>query len=432
MDGLTPILFTPDDGSISATVTYEVLPYGFLLNKFVINPDGKTHDVLVGPYHIGEHKEYRKFLSPIVGRYCNRIPAGEHHIEKNGVQGRINAIANVEGQNVSIHGGPEGFDRHLFSRLPSLSDSQLFTQDEVASMVEKAGTGHEVAVFARTSPDGDQGFPGELYVECLFLSTAASKKLDPATYRRALGSLIISYRAILRTSEGSTKVISPVNLTQHWGFNLDASYAVAGGPTPDVKGHNLFIHSGRILEGNDVLLPTGKMLDVTGGPFDFTSADITIGSRYPSSGYDCFWLFDGPHEPTHFIKSELGSTDLVSPMFTTSPPKVKLSSKRSGFDFHFTTNQRGVQVYTGTGMDGSGTRKRIHGGAADGTGYTPGSAVFLEFHAPHSAFIHKYGESSTEGQLGDDTILTSDELYNHWVRIDMWHTPVSGEENSQV
>ncbi len=53
-DGLTPILFTPDDGSISATVTYEVLLHGFVLNKFVINPDGKTHDVLIGPYDIGE------------------------------------------------------------------------------------------------------------------------------------------------------------------------------------------------------------------------------------------------------------------------------------------------------------------------------------------------------------------------------------------
>ena len=93
------------------------------------------------------------------------------------------------------------------------------------------------------------------------------------------------------------------------------------------------------------------------------------------------------------------------------------------------TLERGVQVYSGGGLDGSGTRKRIHGGAADGTGYTPGSAAFLEFHAPHSAFLHKYGDPITEAaQLGDDTILTSDELYNHWVRIDMWHTPVVPDE----
>ncbi len=186
---------------------------------------------------------------------------------------------------MSIHGGPEGLDRHLFTRLPSLSDSQLFTKDEIDSIVEKAGTGHEVAIFAKTSPEGDQGFPCELYVESLFLSTAASKQWDPVTYRRALGSLIINHRAVVRQPEESAKVISPLNLTQHWGFNLDASYARAGGPTPDVKGHDLFIHSSRILEGDDACLPTGKLLDVTDGPFDFTGADMTIGARYPHPGY---------------------------------------------------------------------------------------------------------------------------------------------------
>ena len=195
---------------------------------------------------------------------------------------------------MSLHGGPEGLDQHLFTRLPSLSDSQLFTIAELKLIAEMAGTGHEIAIFARTSPEGDQGFPGELYVESLFVSTAASKEWDPATYRRSLGSLLINYRAVIRAPEGSAKIISPLNLTQHWGFNLDASYTKAGGPTPDVKGHNLYIHSSRILEGDDVQLPTGKLLDVTGGPFDFTGTDITIGARYPNPGYGGYipWTVD--------------------------------------------------------------------------------------------------------------------------------------------
>ncbi|KAF8339793.1 galactose mutarotase-like domain-containing protein [Cantharellus anzutake] len=423
-DGLTQVVISPDEGSLFPPVSYEVLPYGFLLNKFITNPDGKTHDLVIGPHDIAE--QYRRFLNPIIGRYSNRIPAGEHHIEKNDVRALVSAIAN-EGGKVSLHGGPEGFDRHAFTQLPSLSDSQLFTKEEITSITEKAGIGQEAAIFANTSAHGDQGFPGELYVEALFLTIPASKEWEPVTYRRSLGSLIINYRAILRAPDGSSTIISPVNLTQHWGFNLDASYAKAGESTPDVKDHNLYIQSSRILEGDSNLLPTGKLLDIRGGPFDFTGLDTTIGAKYPDPGYDHFWLFDEPHEPTHFAKSKLGSTDLITPLFAALPPKVRLSSKRSGFDFHVTTNQRGVQFYSGIGLDGSGTRKPIHGGSADGVGYTQATAAFLEFHAPHSAFLHKFGDPA-QAKPGDDTILTSDELYNHWVRLDIWHTPNVGEE----
>lgn len=82
--------------------------------------------------------------------------------------------------------------------------------------------------------------------------------------------------------------------------------------------------------------------------------------------------------------------------------------------------ERGVQLHTGVGLDGSGGRKKIHGGSETGTGYEAGAATFLEFHAPHAAYLHPFKQSEEETALpGDDTLLTSDELYHHWVRVDI-------------
>lgn len=91
---------------------------------------------------------------------------------------------------------------------------------------------------------------------------------------------------------------------------------------------------------------------------------------------------------------------------------------------YLTLTERGVQFYTGIGLDGSGGRKKIHGGSENGTGYERDTAAFLEFHGPHAGYLHTFKQSEDEkALLGDDTLLTSDELYNHWVRVDLSHVP---------
>lgn len=83
-------------------------------------------------------------------------------------------------------------------------------------------------------------------------------------------------------------------------------------------------------------------------------------------------------------------------------------------------------------MDGSGTRKRIHGGSAtptEGDGYTAGSAAFLEFHAPHSGFLKTFSDGGP-ALPDEDTILGTDEVYNHWVKLDIFYD-ASKEENPE-
>ena len=46
----------------------------------------------------------------------------------------------------------------------------------------------------------------------------------------------------------------------------------------------------------------------------------------------------------------------------------------------------------------------------------PGAA-FLEFHEPLAAFLHP----DTVGPSKNDTLLASGEVYNNWVRMDVWY-----------
>lgn len=189
----------------------------------------------------------------------------------------------TEGPGVSLHGGPGGFDRSTFKPLSALTPehSKLFTPVELETIKKDIGS---AVIFEHTSPAGDEGYPGELLVEVLVavLKPAASVTSAATSREQHLGSVLLDYRASLR---GETKTITPVNLTQHWGFNLDASLTKPNSPTPDVKNHALLIKSDHILEGDSVLLPTGNLIPVKGTPFDFTSAGETIGAKYPHPGY---------------------------------------------------------------------------------------------------------------------------------------------------
>ena len=45
------------------------------------------------------------------------------------------------------------------------------------------------------------------------------------------------------------------------------------------------------------------------------------------------------------------------------------------------------------------------------------AAAFLEFHAPHAAWLHPQGR----GPTGEDTLLASGEVYNNYARMSVWY-----------
>src|SRR5687768_15048770 len=99
---------------------------------------GGVSDVVLGFDTVEEYWENRPFFGATVGRYANRIAGGRFSLD-----GIDYALAVNDGSN-HLHGGPTGFHRRLWQ-------------------VEPAAEGARVA-FSLTSPDGDEGYPGALFV----------------------------------------------------------------------------------------------------------------------------------------------------------------------------------------------------------------------------------------------------------------------------
>ncbi|KAG8948006.1 hypothetical protein FRC00_008825 [Tulasnella sp. 408] len=277
------------------------------------------------------------------------------------------------------------------------------------------------AIFKLTSPDKDEGYPGKLDLEVLVAvvqpGSAPPSKLE-GEYQ--LGSVIIVYRAKVE-GEGGQKTVTPVNLTQHWGFNLDASLASgAAGATPGVLSQNLTIKASDTIQLKTNGLATGNY-DPTEGTHH-EHKEKAIGDKFPDAGYDSFYIFE--RQPSKVPSSRvaldslasLNVVDSLTQPSTADEVPVELSSKESGIRISFETNQPGVQFYTGNGLSKeSGSRKKIHGGSgAAGDGYEPQAGAFLEFHEPLAAWQHPWGK--THG----DTLLTSDELYNNYTKLNVY------------
>lgn len=108
----------------------------------------------------------------------------------------------AESPSVQLHGGPDGFDKRDWAIVP-VSESKLFSEKEKEAIQNKLAS---ATIFGLTSPDGDQGYPGELYSEVLLA-------LAQPAGQGELGSLLLIYRAKV-TGKGGEKVVTPVNLTQ--------------------------------------------------------------------------------------------------------------------------------------------------------------------------------------------------------------------------
>ncbi|KAJ4468626.1 galactose mutarotase-like protein [Lentinula edodes] len=426
MSEFEPILLTLP--SLAPSLAVEIIPYGLTFHRIFVQADGRTHDIVIGPEDPRGHIT-QKYTNTIIGRYANRVPVGTHAIERNGVKAEVVAKLN-EGTRVSLHGGPIGFDSLAWTHLTPNSPPTLFTEAELAHLppLSSAAT---YGIFRLVSPDGDQGYPGELTTEVLIALVPPAeqerKYLEPGQTAAGaewdLGSIVYVYRAKL------DKGVTPVNLTQHWGFNLEASLK-DGKDTLSVKNHRITMKADRIVARDADSLNTGEFINVSDAT-EHLHEGQKIGDKYPKSGYDDYYAFT-PQKmklPKRFPVSEFTPKfDLLKDVLIPSDtggatrgdrpePVVELSSETSGLKLIFETNQDGAMFYSNAWADpAKGARKKIHGGSGikdHGDGYVPGTAAFLEFHDILAAFL------DPAKQNGNDTLLTSDEVYHNYVRCDV-------------
>lgn len=308
---------------------------------------------------------------------------------KSGVSDASHGLLTAGGKGVSHHGGPEaanvkgdGLQRGPFDRVPwtpiAPSEARLYE-------AETYDAADAVAVFALDSPSGDQGYPGSLHVEALITVSSVA---------HYAGKVHVQYRAELTGGANAT----PLNMTQHWGFNLAA-------PTePTIDQHVLQLgppgSSLRRLVLDQRGIPTGE-LDACKGAEHAWSEGKLIGDHMPAQGYDDFYVWG---------RQSADDGGLAA----------RLSAPASRVKIEFRTNQAGAQLYTANGqprdadaLAAGGVRKRLHRRDDSPAGNATRSAAFLEFSAPHATFCTPgFAEIA-----GSDTILRAGYVYRNWVEI---------------
>ena len=253
---------------------------------------GRLGDILLGHDTPADYWEAKTYMGALVGRWANRIAGGRFTLDGIGY-----TVDRNEGGN-SLHGGATGFHRAIWAAR----------EDDGA------------LVLTLDSEEGDAGFPGNVSVEVRYT-------LDDE------GELTIDYRA-------STDAATPLNLTSHGYFNLTAQ------PGADIKGHVLSIDADAFFEVDPTLIPI-REASVVGNAFDFREA-APIGARleWPheqlslARGFDhCYVL-----RQANAGRQEAGARPVYD--------VARIYDPASGRGMAVSTDQRGLQLYTGNYLDG--------------------------------------------------------------------------------
>lgn len=282
-------------------VELRVISYGGIITSLrVPDRDGEMADVVLGHETVDAYAADTSNFGAIIGRVVNRVSGSRFTID-----GREYRVAANRPPN-HLHGGLVGFDRVVW-RVTPLS--------EVAG---QAGMGLELR---HLSPDGDQGYPGNLEVVVRYALTERNE-------------LAVDYHAI-------TDQPTPVNLSQHSYFNL------AGHDSGDILSHLLWINADGFTPMRPDLTPTGGIEPVDGTPFDFRTS-TAIGARIDA---DVDQIRIGHGYDHNFAINRSGS-GLVH--------AAQLIDPGSGRTLDVHTTEIGMQLYTGNYIEDTVAGKQGH------------------------------------------------------------------------
>jgi aldose 1-epimerase len=273
----------------AAGMRVRVLTLGCIIARLEVpDREGKSVNVVLGMDTLSDYMHRSPHFGAIAGRYANRIAGGRFTIDGTEYRLDTNAAPNA------LHGGRHGLDKKVW---------------------QAHGPGGEALVLRYTSPDGEEGYPGNLAVEVTYTLGSTNE-------------LRIDYAA-------TTDKPTVVNLTNHSYFNL------AGEGSGDVLGHVVSIAADHVTPTDATQIPTGEIRAVAGTPFDFTQP-TPIGERIRvadeqlmiARGYDHNWV-------------------LRAPAGEAVRPAARAVEPASGRILEVLTDAPGLQLYTGNSLNGA-------------------------------------------------------------------------------
>jgi aldose 1-epimerase len=268
---------------------------GIVVSLTAPDRDGRYGDVVLGFDGLEPYVKSSPYFGALIGRYGNRIAKGEFALDH-----RTYHLARNNGPN-SLHGGAVGFDKVVWK-------------------VAESGIGPlgPQLVLTYVSHDGEEGYPGNLTVTATYTLTANN-------------ALRLHFKA-------HTDHDTIVNLTHHSYFNLRGR--------GDVLDYIVQIHAAQYTPVDSTLIPTGELRSVQGTPFDFRLGQ-RIGEHVGdadeqlkfANGYDHNWVLDWPR----------GAPAAHRPIRV----NARVKDPESGRVLQVSSDQPGVQFYTGNFLDGS-------------------------------------------------------------------------------
>ncbi len=259
-------------------ITLRVMEYGATIHTLCF--DGV--DCVAGYEDLAGYVTGGSYQGATVGRYANRI--GGASFSLNGKPYKVDANDNEVN---SLHGGATGFSHRLFA-------------GEIV--------GDNAVAFSILSPDGEGGYPGNLHLTVTFT---------------------VEENAVTLRYDAKSDEDTVMNFTNHAYFTL-------GGE--DCRQIDLRIAADAITPVDELLIPTGELLDVTHTPFDFRTPK-PIGRDMEQSHPQ---LVMGGGYDHNFV---LGQTKAWRERVITA------EHSHNGIGMHCSTDLPGVQLYTSNMLD---------------------------------------------------------------------------------
>ena len=318
--------------------------YGASIVSIIVpGRDGRRRDVVLGYDDVSGYENGGASIGATVGRVANRISNAAFDLN-----GRHYILTANNGPNC-LHGGRDFYVQRLWQAV--IPFGKISTGDIAATyatesmndwsrerrgrdagitnaVVTEPGSGEDAAaagseprqasgdsvMFTLDSPDGDQGFPGDIHIELTYTLTDANE-------------LHLDYKAVL--TEGKA---TPLNLTNHSYFNLN------GHDSGTVLTQEVWIDAEYFTEADRRSIPTGTLLEVKWTPMDFRKPKA-LGSDIEAD-YEQL-KFGGGYDHNFVLGEGQGEYREVASMY----------SADSGIKMTVSTDLPGVQLYTANGLD---------------------------------------------------------------------------------
>jgi aldose 1-epimerase len=259
------------------------------VSMFVPGNRGEMVDVLVGFDSVERFKDSSEaYYGAIIGRFANRIAKGKFSID-----GRAYSLATNNGVN-HLHGGPKGFHNVVWN-AEQLNDASV--------------------LLTYYSPDGEEGYPGNLQVELTYTLTEGNE-------------LHLQFKAV-------TDNPTIINLTNHAYFNLN------GVGSGSIEEHLLEINADHFTPIDETSIPLGSLVPVENTAFDFRQVK-TIGAHINNNETQ---LKNGKGYDHNFVLNKNSSEGLGF--------AARAKGNETGIVMEVYTKELGIQLYTGNFMKGN-------------------------------------------------------------------------------